>query len=205
MKKPIMITITGPGASGKSTLCSHLSKNEPDIFQTVGIDNYWRDHSHMDQTALRSHNLDEPNAYDIALLSEHIEGFMNNISFNPPEICFDKRKVTTSSKLISPNKILLLEGTMAGAISACVEHASLFTFIDAPLDICLCRRLLRRRSTKHDTIAPTLEKYLEHIRPGYMQYIEQCKHKADVVLSGTDITSDKALLLKYIKEISCPV
>lgn len=201
MQSPIIITITGPGASGKSTLCGQVVEKNPQLFQTIGIDHYWLDHSTLNEDELRAHNLDQPSAYDIPLLTKHIHEFLNQTPFKPPEICFSRRSTTTSSQTITPDKILLLEGTMAGAIPACVEHSKLVVFIDAPLDICLCRRLLRKRSRRHDTIEPTIQKYLTHIRPGYLKYIASIKETADLILTGMDHETDYETLLTQIEQL----
>lgn len=199
--KPKIIIITGPGASGKSTICAQVVESNPLTYQTVGIDNYWKDHSELSNNAKQTHNLDEPKAYDCDLLEEHIKQFINQKSFKPPQFCFDSKRVTISETSISPEYILLLEGTMAAALPVCREHASTIVYVDTPLDVCLCRRILRRRSQHFDDVSPIIDKYMKFIRPGYLKYIANHKYNADLILTGEDLNADCKALTQHITQI----
>ena len=196
-----LIIITGPGASGKTMLCSEIVKQHSHNFQTVSLDNYWYDFSNTTREQRNILNLDDPKAYNMTLLEHDLKKLIDNQSFKPPVFDFETSKVTQSDQLITPDKTLLLEGTLVGAIPCCRELASALIYIDTPLDICLCRRIIRRRSTQYDSVIPTIEKYLNYIRPGYVKYVNELKNHADIKLTGTDLKNDTDCFLKFWKTL----
>ena len=54
--------------------------------------------------------------------------------------------------------------------------------MDAPLDICLIRRLLRDVEERGRTMDSVLEQYQTTVRPMFMQFIEPSKQYADIIV-----------------------
>ena len=55
-------------------------------------------------------------------------------------------------------------------------------YMDAPLDICLIRRLERDIDERGRTLSSVLEQYQKTVRPMYLQFIEPSKKHADIIV-----------------------
>jgi len=54
--------------------------------------------------------------------------------------------------------------------------------MDAPLDICLTRRLLRDVQERGRTMDSVLAQYQKTVRPMFLQFIEPSKQYADIIV-----------------------
>ena len=78
MKKPILIGITGGSGSGKSTIAKELFETFGDEhIAMVQQDAYYKDQSHLSMEERTKTNYDHPNAFDNALLVEHLKSLIN--------------------------------------------------------------------------------------------------------------------------------
>ena len=84
-KKAIIIGIAGPSASGKSLLANTIV-NELGSDQVVVIseDSYYKDNSHLQLAQREQINYDHPDAFDHALLSDHLRRLQEGDSVEIP-------------------------------------------------------------------------------------------------------------------------
>jgi len=59
-------------------------------------------------------------------------------------------------------------------------HASIY--MDAPLDVCLMRRLSRDVQERGRTMESVLQQYNDTVRPMFLQFIEPSKQYADIIV-----------------------
>jgi uridine kinase len=104
----IIISIAGPGGSGKSTFANQLSKYLTDS-QILHLDDYRKPRPQRIESGLLGSN---PAANNVELLIEHIKNIRTGISFNKPLY----NPVTGSSdsfEKYSPQKFNILEGELS--------------------------------------------------------------------------------------------
>ena len=79
-------------------------------------------------------------------------------------------------------RVIVLEGILllTNPELRSLFHASIY--MDAPLDICLIRRLLRDVEERGRTMDSVLEQYQTTVRPMFMQFIEPSKQYADIIV-----------------------
>ena len=64
------------------------------------------------------------------------------------------------------------------------EQLDITVFIDAPLDICLIRRLNRDLSERGRSIQNTLDQYVQTVRPMYWEFIAPSKEGVNHIVTG---------------------
>src|SRR3989338_1666188 len=84
-KQAIIIGISGPSASGKSllanTIVNELGSNQVAI---ISEDSYYKDNSQLPFLEREKINYDHPNAFDHALLIQHLRSLQNGEAVNIP-------------------------------------------------------------------------------------------------------------------------
>ncbi|MFQ6371087.1 uridine kinase [Shewanella sp. YIC-542] len=183
----VIIGIAGASASGKSLiartiyeeLCRDLGTNEIGV---ISEDSYYRDQSHLPMEQRVLTNYDHPKALDHELLARHLQQLKNGEPAEIPCYSYVEHTRTGESQLMTPKKVIILEGillltdpTLRGLMDASV-------FMDTPLDVCLIRRLRRDVEERGRTMESVLTQYHNTVRPMYLQFIEPSKQYADIIV-----------------------
>lgn len=183
--KPFVIGIAGGSASGKTTLAKKLASY---------LENYKVYLMHMDDYFLP--------------FDKHpmIKGIVTEKLYrddNSPK-AFDLDKLISDLKsLIASNdyEIIILEGLLTLTIDEIFSLLDLKLFIDCQNDERIVRRLKRNmqeRGLSFDEIALV---YLDVVRYLHVQYVEIYKWRADMIINGSNLTSNSLeMLLLYIKK-----
>ena len=115
--RPILITIAGGTASGKSTvvkeIIKHFSKEE---VRVICQDNYYKAQDNLTLEERTKINYDHPNSFDIDLLVDHINKLKNGESINKPIYDFSIHNRTNETDLISPVNVVIIEGILIFAV-----------------------------------------------------------------------------------------
>jgi uridine kinase len=143
--KPYIILIAGASGSGKTTVVNEILKklgyNNADKAE---LDKFYHDLSHLSEEARKLYNFDDPKALDwyeiIHVVKSLKEGNSTILpSYNYKTHCREPDKATK----IIPKNIIIVEGVMALWSKELRKLADFTIFVNAPLDICLQRRLER--------------------------------------------------------------
>lgn len=185
--KCVIVGIAGASASGKSLIASTIYKElrEKVGDHQIGViteDCYYRDQSHLSMEDRIKTNYDHPNALDHDLLCEQLEKLVQGESVNIPEYSYSEHTRTESTTLMTPKKVIILEGILLLTEPRLrnLMHASVF--MDTPLDICLLRRVKRDVQERGRTMESVLKQYQKTVRPMFMQFIEPSKQHADIIV-----------------------
>jgi len=76
----------------------------------------------------------------------------------------------------------VLEGILLFVEPELREMMDVRIFMEAPLDICLLRRLRRDIVERKRSLDSVLEQYQKTVRPMYLQFIEPMKRYADIIV-----------------------
>lgn len=183
----IIIGIAGASASGKSLIAHtiyHELKEKVGDHQ-IGViteDCYYKDQGHLEMEERVKTNYDHPQALDHDLLCQHLQRLMNGESVEVPEYSYKEHTRTDKTTVMSPKKVIILEGILLLTDSRLRElmHASIF--MDTPLDICLLRRVKRDVEERGRSMNSVLKQYQQTVRPMFIQFIEPSKQYADIIV-----------------------
>lgn len=182
-KQTIIIGISGPSASGKSLLANTIV-NELGSDQVVVIseDAYYKDNSHMAYADREKINYDHPEAFDHALLVQHLRQLQQGNSVEIPIYSHSQHLRLPETRTIGRHAIIVLEGILLFSDKALRELMDIRIFMSAPLDVCLIRRLKRDVVERHRSFEGVLHQYETTVRPMYLQFIEPSSRYADLIV-----------------------
>lgn len=182
-KQPIIIGISGPSASGKSLLANTIV-NELGSDQVVVIseDAYYKDNSHLPFNEREKINYDHPNAFDHALLCDHLKRLRQGESVEIPIYSHSKHIRLSETRHIGRHAIIILEGILLFSEKSVREVMDIRIFMSTPLDVCLTRRLKRDVVERHRSFESVVHQYETTVRPMYLQFIEPSSRYADIIV-----------------------
>jgi len=128
-------------------------------------------------------NYDHPDAFEHALMKEHLEQLRQGKSVQVPTYDYAQHTRSSETRTVNPAKILIVEGILLLSDPALIEEFDIKVFIDTPLDICLLRRMQRDIELRGRSISSVVEQYQATVRPMFYQFIEPSKHNADLVVT----------------------
>lgn len=181
--KPIIIGIAGPSASGKSllakTIVDELGSSQVTI---ISEDAYYKDRPYLSYEERCKINYDHPDAFDHDLLCEHLHSLQNGQGVNIPTYDFSTHLRAPETRYVGQHQIIVVEGILLFAEPKLREMFDMSIFVDAPLDICLIRRLERDLNERGRELNSIIAQYQETVRPMYLQFIEPSKKHADIIV-----------------------
>ncbi|MCA0403622.1 MAG: uridine kinase [Proteobacteria bacterium] len=182
-KKAIIIGISGPSASGKSLLANTIV-NELGSEQVVVIseDAYYKDNSHLPFAEREKINYDHPEAFDHALLCEHLSKLQQGETVNIPIYSHSQHMRLSETRPVGQHAIIVLEGILLFTDKALREIMDIRIFMSTPLDVCLTRRLKRDVVERHRSFESVVHQYETTVRPMYLQFIEPSSRYADIIV-----------------------
>jgi len=184
-----IIAIVGASASGKTLFTQTVYK---DLKEELGDgtlavleeDAYYRDQSHLPIKLREKTNYDHPDAFEHELLLSHLQALRTGQDIDVPIYDFTQHNRSSDTRRVAPAGVIIVEGIL---LLTNPELRALFdikVFIDAPLDICLLRRIQRDMRERGRSLESIADQYESTVRPMYYKFIEPCKHLADVVVTG---------------------
>lgn len=181
--KTIIIGISGPSGSGKSLLANTIV-NELGSDQVVVIseDSYYKDRPYLSLEERAKMNYDHPDAFDHDLLCQHLQQLQDAQTVHIPIYDHANHLRSAKTKEIGQHAIIVIEGILLFTEQKLRDLFDISIFMDAPLDICLIRRLQRDINERKRTLECVLEQYQETVRPMYLQFIEPSKRYADIIV-----------------------
>ena len=179
----IIIGITGASASGKSLLANTIvSELGSDQVVVISEDSYYKDLSHLSMEEREVVNFDHPDSFDHRLLFDHLKSLQNGETIEVPVYDFTRHQRSEVTKKIGRHTIIVLEGILLFVEPYLRNVMDIRIFMDAPLDICLTRRLQRDVLDRGRSVKSVLDQYKATVRPMFLQFIEPSKRHADIIV-----------------------
>ena len=179
----IIIGISGPSASGKSLL-AHTILKEIGSRQVVVIseDSYYKEQADIPFEEREKTNYDHPDSLDHALLCKHLLQLQHGETVQVPMYDHSGHQRLQQTTTIGRHAIIVLEGILLFTDPKLRKLMDIRIFMDAPLDICLLRRLKRDIEERQRSLHSVLDQYEKTVRPMYLQFIEPSKRYADLIV-----------------------
>ena len=149
----------------------------------IKIDDYYKILDHLTYDERTRVNYDHPDAYDIELLTKHLQDLKNGISVQKPVYDFvihNRSKEITET--IEPSNIIIIEGILTLAIKELREMCDIKLYVDTPDDIRFIRRLARDIKDRGRDVESIVEQYLTTVRPMHHTFVERSKTFADLII-----------------------
>ena len=193
-----VIAITGASGSGKSTLAAALvnrcNRNDSqEAASLINQDAYYRDLSHMSKDARDAVDFDRPEAVEFELLAAHLQALREGREVDIP--CYDFTRhvrMANARQTVSAAPLVVIEGVLVGAWHGLWTAADVVVFVEAPLELCLERRITRDARERGRNEASVRDFWQSRALPAYLTWANRVRSHADLVVSGTQ-PPDKAV------------
>lgn len=182
-KVKLTVGIAGGTGSGKTTLSAAIAEEMgQDNATLIGMDAYYRDHSHISIEKRASINYDHPDEIEVNLLIDHLCILKKGHPVDIPVYSYDTHTRSTRTVRIEPVPIVLVEGLFVLWDDQLRGELDLKIFIECDSDVRFIRRLRRDTEERGRTIESVTTQYLETVRPMHTTFIEPAKNHADFVV-----------------------
>ncbi|MBT4803663.1 MAG: uridine kinase [Legionellales bacterium] len=185
-KKPLIIGVSGPSASGKSLLVENILASLPQTTNVAVLseDSYYRDRSDLSLEERNNLNYDHPNAFEHDLMERQIKDLQNHKKIDVPCYDFTTHLRTKETRSEQPGQVIIIDGILILAVTEIRKLLDIAIFMDTPLDICLIRRLKRDQEERQRDTNLILEQYQNSVRPMYWQFVSPSKEFANLIVPG---------------------
>jgi uridine kinase len=153
----VCLGVAGGSGSGKTTVAQAIVETVgKDRISYVAEDSYYRDVDWGVDAELEGYNFDHPDAFDSALLIDHLVALRGGRPVDVPIYDF----VTHRRRELMDFKV----------------------FVDTEPDLRLIRRIERDVSERGRSLEGVIEQYLGSVRPMHLEFTEPSKRWADVIV-----------------------
>lgn len=181
--RPLIIGIAGGTGSGKSTVAKRVAESLPGAqVAFIDMDAYYRDHRHLTLEERRRVNWDHPDAFDTALLAEHLEALSRGEAIDKPVYDFVSHLRAPETVRIHPADVIVIDGILLLVDERVRNACDVKVFVDTDADVRLIRRIRRDMAVRGRPLEEILEQYLHTVQPMHLQFVEPSKRYADLVI-----------------------
>ncbi len=184
-KNNFVIAITGPSGSGKTYFAKKIKELFPTDLLVMGFDNYCKDFSKIthDFSLL---NYDEPASYDGEQLAKDIEQLKRNHTIYMPLYDFVTHSRKNETQLVTPKKIILIEGLFPLNYSALARQIDYVVYIDALKETRFSRRLSRDQLERGRSPESIKNQWDKFVRPMELIHVLPNKIKANLIIDNNE-------------------
>ena len=204
LMKPLIIGIAGGTGSGKSTVARKVAEALPDASVAfLEMDAYYRDFRHLTLQQLHHVNWDHPDAFDVELLTTHLEALNRGEAVEMPVYEFATHSRSTRTRRIAPADVVVIDGILLLSDPNVRAQCDVKVFVDADPDIRLIRRIRRDTAVRGRTLESVLDQYLTTVQPMHLQFVEPSKRYADVIVprGGSNTVAIEMIVAKIQRRL----
>jgi uridine kinase len=182
-QKSVVIGIVGASGSGKSCLADTLTHEfGSDQVVIIHEDSYYKARTGVSAEERATINYDHPSAFDHDLMLEHLRDLQAGRDIEVPMYDYSVHDRLAQTRQVGQHRITILEGILLFVDPRIRDLIDVRIFMDAPLDICLIRRLQRDMKERNRSFDSVIEQYRATVRPMFLQFIEPSKLYADIII-----------------------
>lgn len=185
MEQVYAIGVSGRSGSGKTLFVKKVCSGFPPSDVTlIHQDSYYRDLSDIPLEERKGRNFDRPEAFDLALLIEHLAGLKSGLAVKQPVYDYSQHKRTGEYIELAPAKVVLLEGLLIFHPPPLRELLNLRIYMEGDDTECLIRRIRRDVAERGRSYESVLRQYQETVQPMYLKYVLPTRSYAHLIVTG---------------------
>lgn len=198
-----VIGVAGGTGSGKSTLVKRLQEAfKNDDVATLCHDYYYKGHPELTYEERTKLNYDHPQAFDTAMMVEHIKALKNGVPIEHPVYSFVEHNRMEQTVLVKPSRVLIIDGILIFENRELRELMDMKVFVDTDADLRLARRILRDVCDRGRTMQSVIDQYVGTVKPMHEEFVEPSKRYADVIIPEGGFNSVAvSMLIENIKSL----
>ena len=181
--RPVVLGIAGGTGSGKTTvaraIADQIGRDHVAYFEH---DCYYNDLSALSIEDRRNVNFDHPDAFDTALLVEHVKTLTSGTSVEQPIYSYKKSLRLPETQLIRPAPLVIVEGILVLENAPLRNLMDVKIFVDTDDDIRLLRRIKRDTKDRGRELESVLGQYESTVRPMHLAFVHPSRRHADVII-----------------------
>lgn len=178
----LVIGIAGGTGSGKTTITKRLVEHFGENVSVIRHDNYYKEHHEMTYEERCKLNYDHPDSLDTELMIEHIKMLKSGKPVHCPVYDFSIHDRSSETELISPSKVLVVEGILIFQNKALCNEMDIKIFVDTDADVRILRRIIRDVKKRGRSLDSVVDQYLTTVKPMHEQFVEPSKRNADIIV-----------------------
>lgn len=189
--RPIIIGICGGPLTGKSELAKKISETISPYYKVciIHMSDYYKILTDEESKNKETYNFDKPRAFDFELLYSNLELLINHKPVRLPKYDMITYQRTYGQEEINDCQVIILEGIFSFHSDKIFNLMDLKIFIEVDKDIQLSRIIIKDLFIKKRKLHSIIEKYHNHIKPSYNEYILPKIKLADIILQKVDKAS----------------
>ncbi|KAJ5908890.1 Phosphoribulokinase/uridine kinase [Penicillium taxi] len=198
-----IIGIAGSSGSGKTSVAMEIVKslNLPWVVILV-MDSFYKSLSSEEHRKAHAnkYDFDSPESIDFDLLVGTLQDLKKGKTANIPVYSFaDHQRQAQTTKIYSP-RVLILEGILALHDQRILDMLDVKIFVDADMDVCLGRRILRDVRERGRDIDGIIKQWFEYVKPSYTRFVDPQRHISDIIIPrGRDNITAIDMVVKHIQ------
>ncbi|MFC6785617.1 uridine kinase [Halobaculum halobium] len=177
-----VVGIAGGTGAGKTTVSRLITQRVTDSVTRIPLDNYYRDLSHLDLEERAEVNYDHPDAFEWALLREHLETLLSGTSVEMPQYDFEIHNRKEETETVEPTDVIVVEGILALYDEEINDMLDLRLYVETDADVRILRRIERDVVDRGRDLEGVIDQYLSTVKPMHEQFIEPSKKHADLII-----------------------
>jgi uridine kinase len=180
---PLVLGIAGGTGSGKTTVArAIIDRVGTDRVAYLEHDAYYRDLKHLPMEARREVNFDHPDAFDTALMVEHVNALVQGHAVEKPLYSYKKSVRFEETERVEPRPLIVVEGILVLENQPLRSVMDVKIFVDTDDDVRLMRRLRRDVKERGRAVEHILGQYEATVRPMHIAFVLPSRHHADVII-----------------------
>ena len=183
MARRILIGIAGGSGSGKTLVARTIVRElGSDRVVVIDQDSYYKNLEDVPLRDRDSRNFDHPDAFDQALLEQHIRDLLDGRPIEQPIYDYAEHRRLPETRSIGEHTVIVLEGILIFGDPGLRALMDIKLFIDADPDVRFIRRLRRDLIERGRSVDSIIRQYEESVRPMHLQFVDPAKRHADLIV-----------------------
>ena len=178
-----LIGIAGGTGSGKTSIAKAIAADfSPSEVAVIQQDSYYRDLSNVSLEERSRINFDHPDAMDFELMKDQLTNLLDGHTVHIPEYDYSTHSRTKTTRILEKHTIIIIEGILALSDPDVRNLMEIKIYVETEADIRFIRRLKRDVQKRSRTLASVIQQYYESVRPMHIQFVENTKKYADIII-----------------------
>lgn len=182
MNNHLFIGIAGGSGSGKTTLAKQLAVTFGDRLSLLRHDDYYKAQSNLPLEERASLNFDHPDAFDTALLIQHLDQLRQGQDIACPIYNYAQHDRSSEVRLVKATDVIVLEGILIFENPELLKRLDIKIFVDTDADVRIIRRIQRDVSERGRDLDSVISQYFATVKPMHEAFVEPSKRCADMIV-----------------------